>query len=201
MRHPYNTPFVSIPWNVSRPPFQPFGVVRPFGTLRNRGRELSIPARLLTKGDRPVAPTRTCGWGLGFTPCRGVPLALGRAKDFSPLPATSSSLGRLRPLRRDDACVAPTTSGSSHSPGGVGIPRGDMPPPALTLEKTVGCERQPLRAKAAESADAQDSGSCGVTPVRVQVPPSHGSAAFLSPREAPFSWEIAGNRPLFLRLG
>ena len=34
MRRPYNTPFVSIPRNVVVPPFLPFGVVRPFGTLK-----------------------------------------------------------------------------------------------------------------------------------------------------------------------
>ena len=34
MRRPYNTRCVSIPENVSRPPFQPFSVVRPFGTLK-----------------------------------------------------------------------------------------------------------------------------------------------------------------------
>ena len=99
MRRPYNAPCVSIPENVSRPPFRPFSVVRPFGTLRqaqgprsrhrmfrNRGRKLSIPARLLTKGDRPVAPTRTCDW---VPASRRVGedrlLCGGRAKDFSPL--------------------------------------------------------------------------------------------------------------------
>ena len=55
MRRPYNIPFVSIPRNVSRSPSGPsawFDL-----SARSRTGEVSIPAQLLTKGDRPVAPT------------------------------------------------------------------------------------------------------------------------------------------------
>ena len=37
MRRPYNTPFVSIPGNLSGSSFRPFGVVRPFGAIRDKG--------------------------------------------------------------------------------------------------------------------------------------------------------------------
>ena len=105
--------------------------------------------RLLTKGDRPVAPTRTCGGVSGSPRVGDVPPAIRRAKDFLPPRVTSSSHRTSAPLRRGDTCVAPPTSGSSHSvPGRTRFPCGDTPPPASTLEKTVGCERQPLRAQA-----------------------------------------------------
>ena len=48
-----------------------------------------LRSTLLRRGDRPVAPTETCEC-LGFTPCRGCLSRGGRAKDVSPLRATSS---------------------------------------------------------------------------------------------------------------
>ena len=93
------------------------------------------------------------------------------------------SCGRLEPAERqigDEEGLTRTTSRSR-------IPHANGPrdAPALTLEKTVGYERQPLRAKVAELADAQDSGSCGVTPVGVQVPPFAGVRGFSTRRGKP----------------
>ena len=82
MRRPYSTPCISnTPGTLVPPfstlPFRPSGVVRLFGALRDRGWELSIPARLLTKGDRPVTPPKTGGRGSASHRVGDVPPASG----------------------------------------------------------------------------------------------------------------------------
>ena len=74
MRRPSNASCVSIPENVSRPPFRPFSVVRPFGTLKvphawEPGAEIVNSCTAPDEGrpaGRPYADMRR---GLGFHPC------------------------------------------------------------------------------------------------------------------------------------
>ena len=75
------------------------------------------------------------------------------------------------------------TSGGPFAESGAGPPRASMAPadsladsdpsevvPVADLGTSLG-DAWGRRAKVAELADAQDSGSCGVTPVRVRLPP------------------------------
>ena len=101
---------------LSPSPFDLSPLLLIWGTARSGTGELSIPARLLTKGDRPVAPTRTCGWvpashRVGENRLR--PGGGGRAKDFSPLRLPSDICS---PFTGATHASPLTTSGLSQHP-------------------------------------------------------------------------------------
>ena len=101
-------------------PFRPFGVVRPFDTFEASHAQGpgvgSTDSRAAPDERRPVgrpSGARMSLWRSGRT-------------IFRPVAQRHPPLGRLLPLRRGDACVAPTTPRSSRDPG-----TGVFPLPAL----------------------------------------------------------------------
>src|SRR5690606_31403347 len=95
----------------------------------------------------------------------------GRSRSDGPVPRTPDWLLRPASVPSDVRRPWPVSPASVYGGGGT------MTPPLPDDSVVALCS-----GRVAELADAQDSGSCGVTPVGVQVPPRPQSRVFIGGR-------------------